>query len=84
MFSNFVTVTVIARRSRHYAGTRYLKRGASDVGDVANDVEVEQVGRKPGRTGLTFNFIQCAGECWEIFPILCFAVNASAHASVKR
>ena len=43
VFSNFVTVTVIGRRSRHYAGTRYLKRGASDVGDVANDVEVEQI-----------------------------------------
>ena len=43
VFSNFVTVTVIGRRSRRYAGTRYLKRGASDSGDVANDVEVEQI-----------------------------------------
>lgn len=34
---------VIARRSRHYAGTRYLKRGTSVHGKVANDVEVEQV-----------------------------------------
>ena len=36
-------MTVIARRSRHFAGTRYLKRGISDDGKVANDVEVEQI-----------------------------------------
>ncbi|XP_050383838.1 phosphoinositide phosphatase SAC2-like [Argentina anserina] len=34
---------VIARRSRHFAGTRYLKRGVNDTGRVANDVETEQV-----------------------------------------
>lgn len=36
-------VTLIARRSRHFAGTRYRKRGVSDAGRVANEVEVEQV-----------------------------------------
>ncbi|VVA91635.1 unnamed protein product [Arabis nemorensis] len=35
--------TVIARRSRHYAGTRYLRRGVNDIGRVANDVETEQI-----------------------------------------
>ncbi|CAM8974575.1 unnamed protein product [Rhodiola kirilowii] len=35
--------TLIARRSRHYAGTRYLKRGVNDKGRVANDVETEQI-----------------------------------------
>lgn len=34
---------LIARRSRHYAGTRYLKRGINVHGKVANDVEVEQI-----------------------------------------
>ncbi|CAA7394982.1 unnamed protein product [Spirodela intermedia] len=34
---------VIARRSRHYAGTRYLKRGVNEKGRVANDVETEQI-----------------------------------------
>lgn len=34
---------LIARRSRHYAGTRYLKRGVSVHGKVANDCEVEQI-----------------------------------------
>ncbi|KAH9652897.1 phosphoinositide phosphatase SAC3 [Citrus sinensis] len=36
-------LTLIARRSRHYAGTRYLKRGVNEKGRVANDVETEQI-----------------------------------------
>uniref|UniRef100_A0A1J3GAA0 Phosphoinositide phosphatase SAC5 n=1 Tax=Noccaea caerulescens TaxID=107243 RepID=A0A1J3GAA0_NOCCA len=36
-------LTVIARRSRHYAGTRYLRRGVNNLGRVANDVETEQI-----------------------------------------
>ncbi|TFK48341.1 hypothetical protein OE88DRAFT_1634941 [Heliocybe sulcata] len=38
-----VYVTLIARRSRHYAGARYLKRGVNDEGNVANEVETEQI-----------------------------------------
>ncbi|KAE8722902.1 Phosphoinositide phosphatase SAC2 [Hibiscus syriacus] len=38
-----VKLTLIARRSRHYAGTRYLKRGVNEKGKVANDVETEQI-----------------------------------------
>ncbi|KAL6560017.1 hypothetical protein OROGR_005134 [Orobanche gracilis] len=34
---------LIARRSRHYAGTRYLRRGVNEKGRVANDVETEQI-----------------------------------------
>ncbi|KAH0470107.1 hypothetical protein IEQ34_001665 [Dendrobium chrysotoxum] len=36
-------VALISRRSRHFAGTRYLKRGVNDKGRVANDVETEQI-----------------------------------------
>ncbi|KDP33975.1 hypothetical protein JCGZ_07546 [Jatropha curcas] len=36
-------LTLIARRSRHFAGTRYLKRGVNEKGKVANDVEIEQI-----------------------------------------
>ncbi|WOK95828.1 phosphoinositide phosphatase SAC3 isoform X1 [Canna indica] len=36
-------LTLIARRSRHFAGTRYLKRGVNENGCVANDVETEQI-----------------------------------------
>lgn len=37
------SITLIARRSRHYAGVRYLKRGINEEGNVANEVETEQV-----------------------------------------
>ncbi|CAO1635735.1 unnamed protein product [Sympodiomycopsis kandeliae] len=38
-----IHVTLIARRSRHFAGARFLKRGADEAGHVANDVETEQI-----------------------------------------
>ncbi|KAI0071223.1 hypothetical protein K474DRAFT_1712651 [Panus rudis PR-1116 ss-1] len=38
-----VFVTLIARRSRHHAGARYLKRGVNEEGNVANEVETEQI-----------------------------------------
>ncbi|GBE87131.1 Polyphosphoinositide phosphatase [Sparassis crispa] len=38
-----IFITLIARRSRHHAGARYLKRGVNDEGNVANEVETEQI-----------------------------------------
>uniref|UniRef100_A0A915PWV9 SAC domain-containing protein n=1 Tax=Setaria digitata TaxID=48799 RepID=A0A915PWV9_9BILA len=38
-----LSLTLIGRRSVEYAGTRYLKRGANFKGQVANDVETEQI-----------------------------------------
>ncbi|KAK6106560.1 hypothetical protein QQG55_24700 [Brugia pahangi] len=38
-----LSLTLIGRRSVEYAGTRYLKRGANSRGQVANDVETEQI-----------------------------------------
>lgn len=38
-----IYLTIVARRSRFFAGARYLKRGANDAGYVANDVETEQI-----------------------------------------
>ncbi|KAK7258261.1 hypothetical protein RIF29_32840 [Crotalaria pallida] len=43
IFGRDFTVSLISRRSRHFAGTRYLKRGVNDRGRVANDVETEQI-----------------------------------------
>lgn len=42
-WGRMVYVTIIARRSRFFAGARFLKRGANDLGYVANDVETEQI-----------------------------------------
>ncbi|KAF2083912.1 hypothetical protein K490DRAFT_50466 [Saccharata proteae CBS 121410] len=43
VFGRRVYMTIIARRSRFFAGARFLKRGANDLGYVANDVETEQI-----------------------------------------
>lgn len=41
--SRLLSITLIARRSRLYAGARLLRRGICEHGDVANEVEVEQI-----------------------------------------
>lgn len=43
VYGRLVYVTLIARRSRFFAGARFFKRGANDLGYVANDVETEQI-----------------------------------------
>ncbi|KAK0080798.1 hypothetical protein PV326_007984 [Microctonus aethiopoides] len=43
IFGKSIYITLIARRSNKYAGTRFLKRGANFDGDVANEVETEQI-----------------------------------------
>ncbi len=40
---NKITYLLISRRSRHYAGTRYLRRGINQEGRPANFVEIEQI-----------------------------------------
>jgi hypothetical protein len=43
VFGRRIYLTIIARRSRFFAGARFLKRGTNDMGYVANDVETEQI-----------------------------------------
>ncbi|KAJ0060795.1 hypothetical protein NL108_001656, partial [Boleophthalmus pectinirostris] len=43
IYGHPVYITLIARRSSKFAGTRFLKRGANCEGDVANEVETEQI-----------------------------------------
>lgn len=43
IFGRDFSIALVSRRSRHFAGTRYLKRGVNDRGRVANDVETEQI-----------------------------------------
>jgi hypothetical protein len=38
-----VRLSLMSRRSRHFAGTRYIKRGMDPEGHVANEVETEQI-----------------------------------------
>jgi len=43
IYGRAIHVTLIARRSNRYAGTRFLKRGANMEGHVGNEVETEQI-----------------------------------------
>ena len=56
-FGHTIDMFAIARRSRHYAGTRYLKRGTSVHGKVANDCEIEQVDKPPSYRHILLFFL---------------------------
>lgn len=43
VFQIQIYITLIARRSHRFAGARFFKRGVNDDGDVANEVETEQI-----------------------------------------
>lgn len=43
IYGKMISIVVIARRSRFYAGTRFLKRGINERGQVGNHVESEQI-----------------------------------------
>jgi hypothetical protein len=66
IYGRSVYVTIIARRSNKYAGTRFLKRGANFEGDVANEVETEQMVHDSGvssfSSGHFTSFVQLRGS----------------------
>ncbi|ORM41986.1 Polyphosphoinositide phosphatase [Babesia sp. Xinjiang] len=57
-----LTIHLIARRSRFYAGTRYRKRGITASGHVANDVETEQILEDVTCTDSIYSFVQVRGS----------------------
>ncbi|XP_015777653.1 PREDICTED: polyphosphoinositide phosphatase-like isoform X1 [Acropora digitifera] len=61
-----IYVTLIARRSKEFAGTRFLKRGANDEGNVANEVETEQIVHDASvlsfKSGLFTSYVQLRGS----------------------
>lgn len=66
IFGRQLYITLIARRSNKYAGTRFLKRGANFNGDVANEVETEQmvidVGASSANSLRVSSFVQLRGS----------------------
>jgi hypothetical protein len=67
IFGRQLTLTLVARRSRHFAGTRYRKRGINDQGFVANEVGRRQGG---GRGGVDEGLVACGPpralhQCWK-------------------
>lgn len=64
-YGRILNLALVARRSRHFAGTRYLKRGVSEQGKVANDVEHEQIlhdEASPAPGGTFSSFLQVRGS----------------------
>lgn len=59
-------ITIIARRSKKYAGTRFLKRGTNCDGFTANEVETEQIVHDGNissfQYGLFSSFVQMRGS----------------------
>lgn len=55
-----IYVMLIARRSRHFAGARFHKRGVDPEGHVANEVETEQIVNEP----ITSPFYQPQPRSW--------------------
>lgn len=66
VFGKPIYLTLIARRSKKFAGTRFLKRGANYDGDVANEVETEQIVFDASVSSLTrgryTSFVQMRGS----------------------
>ncbi|RWS18050.1 hypothetical protein B4U79_03976 [Dinothrombium tinctorium] len=66
VFGRPYLLTLIARRSQKFAGTRFLKRGANCQGDVGNEVETEQIladgGISSFKKGRFTSFVQMRGS----------------------
>lgn len=66
IYGRSIYMTLVARRSCKYAGTRFLKRGANFQGDVANEVETEQIVHDSGISELfrcnATSFVQMRGS----------------------
>jgi len=59
-YGRTMDIHLIARRSRYFAGPRYLKRGVSEQGKVANDVEHEQI--LYDESGIFSSYLQMRGS----------------------
>ncbi|CBY07966.1 unnamed protein product [Oikopleura dioica] len=59
---NAPILILIARRSSEFAGTRFNRRGCNLDGNVANEVETEQIVYRPGPFGKTTSFVQHRGS----------------------
>ncbi|KAH0477393.1 MAG: uncharacterized protein KVP18_003615 [Porospora cf. gigantea A] len=91
--SRKLEIALIARRSRVFAGTRYLKRGVDSGGNVANEVEVEQVVHDWTKSEV-YSFVQVRGSIPLMWrqepsrlkpkpPIECRSQTDAGHNSCK-
>ncbi|TIA91626.1 hypothetical protein E3P99_01035, partial [Wallemia hederae] len=61
IFGQPLSMTLIARRSRFRAGTRYFSRGIDKDGNVSNFNETEQIAQI-GSGGKLYSHVQCRGS----------------------
>lgn len=72
-----IDIILISRRSVNYAGTRYLSRGITDEGHVANFVETEMIIKLKN---LTFSSVQLRGSA----PIFFSQLGMTAQTTINR
>jgi len=61
IWSKNIGLTLMAKRSSYFAGTRFLKRGSDLKGNCANEVEIEQIVMDSSRGKVT-SFVQSRGS----------------------
>eukprot|EP01112_Ceratiomyxa_fruticulosa_P009119 TRINITY_DN2379_c0_g1_i4.p1 TRINITY_DN2379_c0_g1~~TRINITY_DN2379_c0_g1_i4.p1 ORF type:complete len:932 (-),score=227.25 TRINITY_DN2379_c0_g1_i4:192-2987(-) len=71
IFGRPLSIVLIARRSRFFAGTRFLKRGLNEQGYVGNDVETEQILEDTEEENFT-SYVQVRGS----IPLFWFQDNS--------
>ncbi|EDO26203.1 predicted protein [Nematostella vectensis] len=82
-----IYVTLIARRSARFAGTRFLKRGTNEEGFVANEVETEQIVHDASvlsfHSGRFTSYVQIRGSVptfWSQIPFIIKLLSPSSFA----
>ena len=83
IFGKQINITLVARRSRHFAGTRYLKQGVTDNGKVANDVEIEQIVESVAAGRIT-SHVQVRGSIPVFWTQETSATNLSLYCCTTR
>lgn len=77
IFGNNILFALISRRSKKFAGTRYITRGIDDDGNVANYVETEQIFKYQNNF---VSFVQIRGSA----PIFFQQTGVTAHTQITR
>ena len=72
-----IDIILISRRSVNYAGTRYLSRGITDDGHVANFVETEMIIKLKN---YTFSSVQLRGSA----PVFFSQLGMTAQTTINR
>ncbi|EFA75004.1 putative phosphoinositide phosphatase [Heterostelium album PN500] len=77
-------ITLMSRRNHQRAGTRYYQRGADQKGNVANNVETEQIFESLSQKDTYTSFVQIRGSVpllWSQFPNLAYKPRVKFYGS---